>query len=150
MYDPDIEKLLERSLAGDPAGAVFRERVLRSSAAALGAGRKKRVWRYAACAAAALVIAATAFVCGRASVPRVTVAKAAPGETVSVPVELVAWLDAARFFKQLDMPDRVTLAYERAGKLVPHETLEADAGSRTAFAAAMKRTQVILAQALGE
>jgi hypothetical protein len=67
---------------------------------------------------------------------------------VSVPVELVAWLDAARFFKQLDMPDRVDLAYERAGKLVPHEMLKADGSSATAFAA-RKKIHAVLAQSFG-
>ncbi len=149
MQDPEIDKLLERSLAGDPAGEVFRERVLLRSAAVLGAKRGSRTWHDAACVAATIVVAATAFLCGRASAPRAMVARTAPGETVNVPVELVAWLEAARFFKQLDMPDRVTLAYERAGKLVPHATLQADAGSATALATARKKTHAILAQSFG-
>jgi hypothetical protein len=149
MYDPDIEKLLERSLAGDPAGEVFRERVLRRSAAVLTTEGRSQTGRRAACAAAAILIAAIAFLCGRVSAPRATVAEATPGETVNVPVELVAWLEAARFFKQLDMPERMNLAYERAGKLVPHGTLQADAGNETALAAAKKRTYAILAQSFG-
>lgn len=156
MNDPDIEKLLEQRLAGRPAGEMFRERVLRSSTAALDATRIRQLWRYAACVAAAVFIAGTSFLWGRASAPRATVAKTEPpanltnpADTVRVPVELVAWLEAARFFKQLDMPERVTLAYERAGKLVPREALEADTGSRAALAATMRKTHVILGQSFG-
>jgi hypothetical protein len=48
---------------------------------------------------------------------------AAPSaETVAVPGELVVWLQAARFFKQLGMEDRVALAYDRASKLVPYDS----------------------------
>jgi hypothetical protein len=155
MHDPEIEKMLER-LAGNPAGEVFRERVLRSSTAALGVGHGRQAWHYAAGVAAAILIATTAFLCGRASAPQATVAKAEspanlrnPADTVRVPVELVAWLEAARFFKQLDMPERVTLAYERAGKLVPHEALQADTGSQAALAATMRKTHAILAQSFG-
>jgi hypothetical protein len=156
MYDPDIEKLLEQNLAGHRASEAFRERVLRHSAAALGRGHAAPAWRYAACVAAAVVIAATSFLWGRVSASRNVATNVAsstglgnPSETVSVPVELVAWLEAARFFKQLDMPERVALAYERAGKLVPHEALEADSGSRAALAAETRKTHTILAQSFG-
>jgi hypothetical protein len=148
MYDPDIEKLLERNLTGSPAGSLFRERVLRDSGAALGG---RRGLRSAACIAAAVLIAATSFLWGRASVSRSTAAPAVANsaDTVSVPVELVAWLEAARFFKQLDMPERVTLAYEHAGKLVPHETLQAGEGNHTALAEMTRKTHAILAQSFG-
>ena len=148
MYDPDIEKLLERNLAGSAAGSLFRERVLRDSGAALG-GRKG--WRCVACVAAAVLIAGTSFLWGRASASRPTAAPAVANsaDTVSVPVELVAWLEAARFFKQLDMPERVTLAYEHAGKLVPRESLQVNDGNRTALAEMTKKTRAILAQSFG-
>ena len=42
-----------------------------------------------------------------------------------MPGELVTWLQAARFFRQLGMEERVALAYERASKLVPYDSANA-------------------------
>jgi hypothetical protein len=152
MQDPDIEKLLERNLAGNRAPELFRERLLRDSAAALGRTHVTQAWRCAACVAAAVLIAAMSFLWGRASASRPAAAPVAANsaDTVSVPVDLVAWLEAARFFKQLDMPERVALAYDRAGRLIPYDSLQADADSRTTLAASVKQKYAILAQSLGD
>ena len=143
MNDRDVDKLLEQALSGGRAQDVFRQQVLRDSTAALGAGRVTRVrWRVAGLSAAAVLIAAVSFLSGRASSPpaaleATAVAKRAAddAQTVSVPGELVAWLDAARFFKQLGMEQRVSLAYERAGQLVPHEAPLAGNAAGVAYAA---------------
>lgn len=134
MNDRDVDKLLEQALSGGPPEQVFRQRVLSDSVAALSAERARRFrLRAASLSAAAVLIAAASFLSGRASAPtagREPTVAAAPGadeaQTVSVPSDLVAWLEAARFFKQLGMEQRVALAYERAGQLVPHETPLAD------------------------
>lgn len=129
MDDQEVDKLLEQALSGGGAQDVFRQRVLRDSMAALGTGRITRLrWRAAGLSAAAVLIAAVSFLSGRASAPRTareaTVAatqETGEAQTVSVPSELIAWLEAARFFKQLRMEERVSLAYERAGRLLPHD-----------------------------
>jgi hypothetical protein len=46
---------------------------------------------------------------------------AAETQGVAVPNDLVAWLDAARLFHQLGMPDRMGRAVDRASRLLPAE-----------------------------
>jgi hypothetical protein len=129
MNDRDVDKLLEQALSGDRAHEVLRQRVLRDSTAALRAGRARRLrWRAPSLSAAAVLVAAASFLAGRVSTPRATHEPAAvvtkttdDALTVNVPGELVAWLEAARFFKQLGMEQRVALAYERAGRLLPQD-----------------------------
>ena len=125
MDDREIDKLLEQAFSGSDAPAEFGRRVLRDSTAALALGQsKRRAWRIPALVAAAVFIAVVSFLSGRASVSdRQTEIVAIPTdpETVSVPNELVAWLEAARFFKQLGMDERVASAYERAEQLVPQD-----------------------------
>ena len=135
MDSQDIDHLLERNLSGDPPGQAFRARVLLDSTEAFIHARQVRArWRFAALSAAAVFIAAMSFLLGRCSAPagvaqptaKPPVASAA--EAVSVPGELVTWLQAARFFRQLGMEERVALAYERASNLVPYDSASA-AGS---------------------
>jgi hypothetical protein len=143
MNDQDMDKLLEQSLAGDPPGQVFRARVLLDSTAALARRRRPADrWWSAGLAAAAVLVAAVSFLGGRYSVPwRQTgappVATLAGGDgTVTVPSEMVAWVNAARLFKQLGMEDRMARAVERAGRLLPVDTVIADAQTVRVFAAA--------------
>jgi hypothetical protein len=146
MNDRDVDKLLEQALSSDRAHEVLRQRVLRDSTAALHAGRVRRLrWRAPSLSAAAVLIAAVSFLAGRASTPRAahepaTVVTKTTDDalTVNVPSELVAWLEAARFFKQLGMEQRVALAYERAGRLLPQDVPLAGstAGGGNAYAVA--------------
>jgi hypothetical protein len=55
----------------------------------------------------------------------VDVAPRAVAETdgVNVPSDLVAWLDAARLFRQLGMEERMADAVESAGRLLPSDAL---------------------------
>ncbi|MCP4261502.1 MAG: hypothetical protein GY774_28970 [Planctomycetes bacterium] len=92
--------------------------------------------------AAAVLIAGVAFLGGRLSVPRklprsVDVAPRAVAETdsVSVPSDLVAWLDAARLFRQLGMEDRMADAVESAGRLLPSDAVAASNMTGQALAA---------------
>ncbi len=138
MNDEDLDRILEQGLAGEPAGARFRVRVLQDSLAAL-AGRQRRHarWRSAALAAAAVLIAGVAFLGGRYSVLRWETG-APPGAppvaqaegTVVVSSELVEWVNAARLFKQLGMQERVGRALDHVGRLLPADT----AGSGPVFA----------------
>ena len=144
MKDIDEDRLLGRHLSGDPPREALKEQVLRDSMAALVRARRRRsAWRRAELAAAAILIAGVTFFGGRLSVPRalpenVAVAPPAVAEPdgVTVPTELVEWLNAARLFRQLGMEDRMARAVERAGRLLPVETVMADARTLPVFAAA--------------
>jgi len=123
----DWDKLLEQGLSGEPPRAGFREEVLGDSVAAFVRARRGLVWRrVASLSAAAVLIAGVSFLLGRHSLPG-AVPETAPAATpvavetrgVTVPDELVAWLDAARLFRQLGMPDRMGRAVDRASKLLP-------------------------------
>jgi len=89
--------------------------------------------------AAAVVIAGIGFLGGRLSAPP-TLPKGvddAPqvaavsgdsqeqGDGVTVPSDLVAWLDAARLFRQLGMEERMADAVENAGRLLPSNDVAA-------------------------
>jgi hypothetical protein len=98
--------------------------------------------RRAELAAAAILAAGVAFLGGRLSAPRtlprsVDVAPqvAAESDGVNVPSELVAWLDAARLFRQLGMEDRMARAIDRAGRLLPVETVTVGGQMGHVFAA---------------
>jgi hypothetical protein len=168
MNDRDVDKLLEQALSGGGAPEALGRAVLRDSLAALDRDRTERVrWRVAGLAVAAAFIAVVSFLSGRASAPRaapepVVTGTQTPGatQTVNVPGELVAWLDAARFFKRLGMQDRVTLAYERAERLVPRDTPFAESAPGVTYAARTeadedrsesvdKEISIILAHAFG-
>ncbi len=126
MKNRDIDDLLERAFSGSPPGQAFRARVLLESTAALARVRQSHSrWRLAALSAAAVFIAVASFLLGRSSVTsRGPLPASGPGVvieggSVSVPAELVTLLKAARLFEQLGMEDRVALAYDRAGRLMP-------------------------------
>jgi len=132
MNDQDLDRLLEQGLSGDLPGQAFRARVLVDSTEALVRARQVRArWRFAVLSVAAVFIAAASFLLGRCSAPSGVAQPAAgpivagAGETVPVPGELVTWLQAARFFRQLGMEERVALAYERASNLVPYDSVSA-------------------------
>ena len=89
-------------------------------------------WKWYLSAAAAVLIAGIAFLGGRLSAPRmlpmsVDIAPWATTEPdgVTVASDLVAWLDAARLFRQLGMEDRMADAVESAGRLLPSEAVAA-------------------------
>jgi len=123
MNDFDIDKLIGEGLRGGAASGAFRERVLRESAGALVRGRalRNRV-RVAGLTLGILLIAAGAFVCGQLSAPSQVIQQ--EENWTNVPRELVAWLDAGRFFEQLGMEERAERAYRMAGELIPQEAAE--------------------------
>jgi hypothetical protein len=139
MDSRDTDHLLEEGLSGDPPSQGFRSRVLRDSTAAFVQARRSRVWwRPATLSAAAVLIAVVSFLLGRGSAPGPATGPAIAGtaDTVTVPTELVVWLDAARLFGQLGMEDRMARAVERAGRLLPVDVLMADTAAPRVFAAA--------------
>lgn len=143
MKDKD-DTLLGRHLSGDPPEQAFREQTLRDSTAAFVRVRRLRcAWRRVKFAAAAVLVAGAAFLGGRLSVPGEPAGYASreprpvvESGRVTVPAELLAWLEAARLFRQLGMEDRMSRSVERAGRLLPADTFIADGRTRQVFAAA--------------
>jgi hypothetical protein len=120
----DWDKLLERGLSGGPPRPGFREEALANSVAAFVQARRSRTWwRAGSLSAAAVLIAGVSFLLGRHSLPAPVAAPvAAKTQGVAVPNDLVAWLDAARLFRQLGMPDRMGRAVDHASRLLPADT----------------------------
>ena len=134
MKDKDVDKYIRQNLSCDAPREAFKQQTLRDSTASLVRVRRRRsAWRRAELTAAAVLIAGIAFIGGRLSVPRtlprsVDVAPRAVAETdsVNVPSDLVAWLDAARLFRLLGMEERMARAVEHAGKLLPYDAVAAN------------------------
>jgi hypothetical protein len=125
MNHEELERLLEQGFSGAPPRPEFREQVLRDSLAMLAHRRRGRViWRTASLAAAAVVIAGVSFLLGRCTRPPAEVAATPPmpaagkTEAVTVPSDVIAWLEAARLFRQLGMDDRMARAIDHAHKLL--------------------------------
>jgi hypothetical protein len=140
MKNEDVDKYLSQHLSGEPPREAFKQQALRDSTAALvRVQRRRSSWRRAELAAAAVLIAGVAFLGGRLSKPRMLPrnvdieSRVAAGpwtphrepDGVNVPSDLVAWLDAARLFKQLGMEERMGRAVERAGRLLPYDAVAA-------------------------
>jgi hypothetical protein len=144
MKDRDADTNLMQHLSGEPPREAFKQQALRDSTAEfIRVWRRRSAWRRAGIAAAAVLIAGVAFLGGRLSMPDTPVEKVVEAprhvvepDGVTVPTELVAWLEAARLFRQLGMEDRMARAVERAGRLLPADTFIADGQARPAFAAA--------------
>ena len=150
MKDIDHDTLLGQHLSGEPPQDAFRDKVLRDSTAEfVRVQRRRSVLRRAGLAAAAVLVAAVAFLGGRLSAPRTlpmnvdaslqatAVPEIPQGESkgVRVPDDLVAWLDAARLFGQLGMEERMARAVERASRLLPYDTGTASAPAEQTYAA---------------
>jgi len=131
MKDKDVDKYLRQHLSGDAPREAFKQQTLRDSTAALVRVRRQRsARRRAELVAATVLIAGVAFLGGRLSAPRtlsrnVDVAPRAAAEPdgVTVPSDLIAWLDAARLFRQLGMEERMARAVERAARLLPYNAV---------------------------
>ncbi len=141
MEHHEIDKLLEGSFSGYPPGSVFRAQVLKDSVEALRCGRRAQVRRgLAKFGLAAAFIAGAAFLLGRhTTTPNVPRPSAEPivaesPETVMVPRELVAWLEAAQFFQQLGMEERVVRAYAHVSILLSESGITASAAAGPAVA----------------
>jgi hypothetical protein len=131
MNEFDIEKLLGESLKKAAASEDLRSRLLQESTAALvrGAVVRRRL-RVTGLTLAILLVAAGGFICGQiAGSAQSDIKKGVVGVTdeqewTNVPRELVAWLDAGRFFERLGMDERAERAYKKAGELIPQEAAE--------------------------
>ena len=157
MKDRDADTHLMQHLSGEPPREAFRQQALRDSTAEFVRVRWRRsAWRRARLAAAAMLITSVAFLGGRLSVPRtvpgstdIAPRAAAEPEGVTVPDELVAWLDAARLFRHLGMEDRMARAVERAGRLLPADAFTADGRTMRMFAADSIESQTERVEPMG-
>ena len=144
MNESEAKNLIERGLSAGRPREMFTAQLLADSTAALVQSRRRRArWRMAGLAAAAVLIASISFLGGRLSAPpaptrhvEVVARGAAESDGVTVPGEVVAWLEAANLFRQLGMGDRVARAVERAGRLLPADTFIAEGQTLRVFAAA--------------
>jgi hypothetical protein len=142
MKDKDVDAFLNQHLSGDQPREALRQETLRDSLANFDRVRRRRsAWRNAELAAAAVFIAGIAFLGGRLSAPSpmprsvdVAPQAVAKSEGVSVPSDLVAWLDAARLFKRLGMEERMDRAFDKAGKLLPYDVVAANSITEQALA----------------
>lgn len=131
MSSHDLNKMIEDALNTHAASDDFKEHLLQNSTAAFAKGRAlQRRLRMTGLIFAILLVTGAAFICGRFSVsdPATNrqVALQASGEEdegIRVSKEMVAWLDAARFFTQLGMDERAALSYKQASDLVPYDAL---------------------------
>lgn len=143
MKDTEADIHLQQHLSGEPPREAFEQEVLGASIAEFQRNyRRRRFWRRAATAAAVILISGAAFLGGQLSVtPRLATigndASKAGGESVgvTVPRELITWLEAARFFGQLGMEDRMARAVERAGRLLPGDIVAGDSPAAKAYLA---------------
>ncbi len=151
MNEHDINDLLNSALGGHHSGNDFKDKLLNESTAAFK--RVKAFHNRLGITGLILFIAAItsfAFLAGRLSVSGRTLShqhqiaqQTNPDNNVSVPRDLVAWLDAAKFFTQLGMTERAELSYKQASQLIPMELMQkniADIGQNNALAMEDKKT----------
>ncbi len=148
MNDFDFDELIG-GLKKDPADASFREQLLLKSQSALVRSRALRhTIRATGVSLCILLLVVGAFVCGRFTADGRTgdVTVANTGENITVSAELVAWLDAGRFFECIGMQDRAVRAYKNASKLIPAESLDqqtVDTSRSTQLASLLQRAETV-------
>lgn len=132
MNENDINDLLNSALGGNTARKDFKERLLQNSTAAFTRGRTFHN-RFKMIALILLITAITtaAFFTGRFSaIDKTSNQQQIAWQTnpddnnISVSRDLVAWLDAAKFFTQLGMSERAEFSYKQASQLIPVDTMQ--------------------------
>lgn len=147
MNDFNIDKLFTNCSTEIGPNNRFKEQVLLNSTNALTQSRilRKRL-RIVTSALIILLLTTAAFLGGRLSNPVAQIASQQltdTDHTITVSKDLVAWLDTARFFTQLNMTDRAANAYKQAGQLIPTESTEqrqTQLQNPTSWASALKHT----------
>ena len=122
----DFDELM-RSVQDESADDTFRDELLTRSQRSLSRGRfKRRAFKQLSFFSCIVLVAAGAFLCGRFSSESQSgnLQLGVGGENVVVSAELVAWLDAGKFFEQIGMHDWATKAYKKASKMIPSQNLE--------------------------
>ncbi len=148
MNDCNFEELIG-GLKKDPADASFREQLLLKSQSTLVRSRAVRhIIRATGVSLCILLLVVGAFVCGRFTADGRTgdITVADPGDNVTVSAELVAWLDAGRFFERIGMQHRAVRAYKNASKLIPAENIDrhsVDTSRSTQLASLLQRAETV-------
>jgi len=145
MMDLDFDELITEGLIQGKAETAFRTRLKQQSGQAFIKGQQRRLWyRRSSLICVVLLVAMSAFYSGRATVkphsPGKPIVSTDPGQnddTILVARDLVTWLEAARFFKQLGMEERANKAFQLASNLTPsterqHQTATQKTGTRFA------------------
>lgn len=145
MNENDINDLMNNAHGGNIARHDFKEQLLQNSTTAFTRNRlfRKRL-KVTGLILLIAIITTSAFITGRLSVNKETshqrqiVQQSNPDDNnISVPKDLVAWLDAAKFFNQLGMPERAEFSYKQASQLIPIDIMQdsvADTGQNIELA----------------
>ena len=143
MNENDINDLLSSSLGGNSARKDFKEQLLQNSTAAFTRGRifHQRL-RTTGLISLIIIFTTAAYLSGRFSVSRKTnerqiIVQHTNNDSISVSRDLIAWLDAAKFFTQLGMDQRAEFSYKQASQLIPVELPQydlANMGQKSALA----------------
>ena len=123
----DYDEIITGGLRQRRASGAFRQELAQQSGQALARHYGRRVWlrrMLTGCATMMLVLAA--YQMGRSTTRHLAQSESErnqhPGrrtDSVRVPTDLVTWLEAGRFFRQLGMEERAKKAFDQAGKLAP-------------------------------
>ncbi|MHC4740543.1 MAG: hypothetical protein ACYS8Z_01450 [Planctomycetota bacterium] len=148
MNDFDFDELIGVLKTGS-ADASFQEQLLLKSQSTLVRGRAARhIVRATVVSSCLLLLVVGAFACGRFTADGrtrdVTIADTA--DNIAVSAELVAWLDAGRFFECIGMQDRAVKAYKKASKLIPAEKIDrqaTDTSGTTQLASLLQRAETV-------
>ena len=130
MDENDINDLLKSTLSGNTAGNNFKEKLLRDSTVAFTRVRifHQRL-RITGLLSLIIIFTTAAFLFGRFSVSQKTnerqiIVQHTNNDSISVPRDLIAWLDAAKFFTQLGMDQRAEFSYKQASQLIPVDIIQ--------------------------
>ncbi len=151
MNDLNFDELIG-GLKKDSADDSFREQLLLKSQSTLVRSRAvRRIIRATGVFSCILLLVVGAFVCGRFTAVGRTedVTVADTGDNITVSAELVAWLDAGRFFERIGMQHRAVRAYKNASKLIPAEKIDqqaVDTSRSTQLASLLQRAETAAMQ----
>jgi hypothetical protein len=120
MNDFEIDKILTDMNASVPS--ALEEKVLSASTRAFKRSHfiRKSI-RRGALVLSMVIFGFAAFLTGRLSTNSVASTAAPDMVTIQVPKDFPAWVDAGRFFIQLDMKDRADNAFNKALSMIPKE-----------------------------
>jgi len=133
MNDFQMDQYFE-GIKNKEAPSSLEDQILLDSTRALKQGCLMRKWlRRSSAIAAILLFGFTAFLAGRLSTHSTVPAAAPDMVTIQVPKDFPAWVDAGRFFIQLDMKDRAANAFNKALSMIPKDIPLANQDNPEAF-----------------
>jgi len=116
MNDEYTDSLLSQGFQGPSLNPALQQQFLDQSSLALSRTYQRRRWTKRACYTAVLALGlALGFAGGRVHEQQATSTTAT--NTIEVPQDIVAWLEAARLFTQINLEERADFAYARASQL---------------------------------